>query len=205
MDRTGIIISDRITIGISACCMGSPVRYNAKGWDMLAGMGRERNDFKWCPVCPECAAGLGVPRDPIHLTGGDGSMVWRGETEVKNRHGRLVTEDVMFGALSCLKSLRRAGALAYVYMEGQPDEAFMDEFKAQALDILRKPSTTKRITNSLWKNYSYYRKRMGKTVEGINTPDFQRNITTIAKELVTMERKALDDQVLFGTSPVMYR
>jgi hypothetical protein len=46
---------------------------------------------------------------------------------------------------------------------------------------------------------------MGKTVEGINTPDFQRNITTIAKELVTMERKALDDQVLFGTSPVMYR
>lgn len=37
---------------------------------------------------------------------------------------------------------------------------------------------------------------MGKTVEGVNTPDFQRNITTIAKELVTMERKALDDQVL---------
>lgn len=306
MDRTGIIISDRITIGISACCMGSPVRYNAKGWDMLAGMGRERNDFKWCPVCPECAAGLGVPRDPIHLTGGDGSMVWRGETEVKNRHGRLVTDDLMYGSLSSQETLRRAGAVAYVYMdgsptcgvyrttlkstkrghppgifgsllldqgyflipaadlqsplrwwdwrrrllafywlknlqitgkaglydtwarlkflfqeldnpwaaqmgrrlagmEGQPDEAFVDDFKAQALDILRKPSTTKRITNSLWKNYSYYRKRMGKTVEGVNTPDFQRNITTIAKELVTMERKALDDQVLFGTSPVMYR
>ena len=233
-------------------------------------------------------------------------MVWRGETEVKNRHGRLVTDDLMYGSLSSQETLRRAGAVAYVYMdgsptcgvyrttlkstkrghppgifgsllldqgyflipaadlqsplrwwdwrrrllafywlknlqitgkaglydtwarlkflfqeldnpwaiqmgrrlagmEGQPDEACVDEFKTQALDILRKPSTTKRITNSLWKNYSYYRKRMGKTVEGINTPDFQRNITSIARELVTMERKALDDQVLFGTSPVMYR
>ena len=61
MDRTGVVVSQKIAIGVSACCMGSPVRYNAKGWDMLAGMGRERNDFKWCPVCPECAAGLGVP------------------------------------------------------------------------------------------------------------------------------------------------
>ena len=306
MDRAGIIISERITIGISACCMGSPVRYNGKGRDMLAVMGRERNDFKWCPVCPECMAGLGVPRDPIHLTGGDGAMVWRGEASVKNRHGRLVTDDVKFGAQSCLETLKRAGATAYVYMDGspscgvyrttlkstrrghppgifgsllldqgfflipaadlqsplkwwdwrrrllafhwlnnieitgksslydtwaslkflfqeldnawaadmgrtlagmagKPDAAFIAGFKAQAMDVLRRPSAANRITNSLWKHYSYYRKRLGKTVEGINTPDFQRNITAIAKELVTMERKALDDQVLFGTSPVMYR
>lgn len=63
----------------------------------------------------------------------------------------------------------------------------------------------KRITNSLWKNYSYYPKTMDKTVEGVNSPEFQRNITSIAKEQVTMERKALDDEVMFGTSPVMYR
>ncbi len=306
MDRAGIVISHRITIGISACCMGSPVRYNSKGWDMLAGIGRERNDFKWCPVCPECMAGLGVPRDPIHLTGGDGSMVWRDEAEVKNRHGRLVTDDVKFGAQSCLETLKRAGADAFVYMDGspscgvyrttlkstkrghppgifgsllldqgfflipaadlqsplkwwdwrrrflafhwlknleitgksglydawtslkflfqeldnawavqmgrslagmagKPEPAFIAGFKAQALDILRRPSTVRRITNSLWKNYSFFRKRLGKSVEGINTPDFQRNITTIAKELVTMERKALEDGVLFGTSPVIYR
>ena len=306
MDRKGIVISDRVAIGVSACCMGSPVRYNARGWDMLALMGREKNDFKWCPVCPECMAGLGVPREPIHLTGGDGSMVWRGETEVKNRRGQRVTDDVKFGALSCLETLKRAGVTAFVYMEGspscgvyhttlkstrrghppgifgsllldqgfflipaadlqsplkwwdwrrrllafywlknlpisgkaelydawarlkflfqeldqpwaaltgrklaamerKPDDAFISAFRAEALDILRKPSTVRRITNSLWKNYSHYRKALGKTVEGINSPEFQRNITTIAKELVTMERKALDDAVLFGTSPVMYR
>ena len=306
MDRKGIVISDRVAIGVSACCMGSPVRYNAKGWDMLALMGREKNDFKWCPVCPECMAGLGVPREPIHLTGGDGSMVWRGETEVKNRSGQRVTDDVKFGALSCLETLKRAGVTAFVYMEGspscgvyrttlkstrrghppgifgsllldqgfflipaadlqsplkwwdwrrrllafywlknlpisgkadlydawarlkflfqeldqpwaaltgrklaamerKPDEEFIKGFKEEALDILRKPSTVRRITNSLWKNSSHYRTAQGKTVEGINSPEFQRNITTIAKELVTMERKALDDAVLFGTSPVMYR
>ncbi|MHC1787634.1 MAG: DUF523 domain-containing protein [Christensenellales bacterium] len=306
MDRKNIVISDRIAIGVSACCMGSPVRYNAKGWDQLAVMGREKNDFKWCPVCPECMAGLGVPRDPIHLTGGDGSLVWTGGTEVKNRHGRLVTEDVKYGALSCLETLKRAGVTAFVYMEGSPscgvyrttlkdtrrghppgifgalllqqgfflipaadlqsplkwwdwrrrllafywlrglelkskndlyeawarlkflfqeldppfaqaagrklaalegapDSDFIAAFRAEALEVLRKPSTVKRITNSLWKNYAYYRKTVGKTVEGVNSPTFQRNITAIAKELVTMERKALDDEVLFGTSPVMYR
>jgi uncharacterized protein YbbK (DUF523 family) len=306
MEKKNIVISDRIVIGVSACCMGCPVRYNSKGWNMLSVMGREKNDFKWCPVCPECMAGLGVPREPIHLTGGDGAMVWSGETEVKNRRGRLVTDDVKFGALSCLETLKRAGVTAFVYMEGSPscgvyrttlkttrrghppgifghllleqgfflipaadlqsplkwwdwrrrllafhwlknlpigckselydtwsklkflfqeldlvwaqatgrklaalgpapDDTFIGEFRTEALEILRKPSTVKRITNSLWKNYSHYRKTLGKTVEGINSPEFQRNITSVAKELVTMERKALDDEVMFGTSPVLYR
>ncbi len=306
MDKKTVVISDRIAIGVSACCMGCPVRYNGKGWNLLAVMGRERNDFKWCPVCPESMAGLGVPREPIHLTGGDGAMVWTGGTEVKNRRGRLVTDDVKFGALSCLETLKRAGVTAFVYMDGSPtcgvyrttpkntrrghppgifgsllleqgfflipaadlqsplkwwdwrrrllafywlkhleisgkaelydawsklkflfqeldlpwaqatgrkltaldrapDADFIREFKTESLDLLRKPSTVKRITNSLWKNYSYYRKTLGKTVEGVNSPEFQRNITSIAKELVTMERKALDDEVMFGTSPVMYR
>jgi uncharacterized protein YbbK (DUF523 family) len=306
MDKKNIVISNRVAIGISACCMGCPVRYNGKGLDTLAAMGRERSDFQWCPVCPECMAGLGVPRDPIHLTGGDGAKVWTGEAAVKNRHGRLVTEDVKFGALSCLETLKRAGITAFVYMDGSPscgvyrttlkatkrgtppgifgslllsqgfflipaadmqsplkwwdwrrrllafywltnldinskaelydawsklkflfqeldtpwarakghelasldgapEAAYIQAFKTEALELLRKPSTVKRITNSLWKNYAHYRKTMGKTVEGINSPDFQRNITTIAKELTTMERKAVEDEVLFGTTPVLYR
>ncbi len=306
MDRTGVVISQRIAIGVSACCMGCPVRYNARGWDMLAGLGRERSDFKWCPVCPECMAGLGVPREPIRLSGGDGNAVWAGEAAVKNRHGRTVTQDVLFGANACLETLKRAGVSAFVYMDGsptcgvyrttlkstrrgqppgvfgslllregfflipaadvqsplrwwdwrrrllafrwlqdapiatkaelyaawatlkflfqeldapwaaqtgralatlqgQPGEAFIEGFRKAALGVLRRPSTARRITNSLWKNYSHYRKTQGKTVEGIQSPEFQRNVTTIARELVSMERRAMDEGVLFGTSPVMYR
>ena len=42
-------------------------------------------------------------------------------------------------------------------------------------------------------------------MDGVNSPEFKRNITSIAKELVLMERSAIDDEVLFGTSPVLYR
>ncbi|MFA6905462.1 MAG: DUF523 domain-containing protein, partial [Sphaerochaeta sp.] len=41
--------------------------------------------------------------------------------------------------------------------------------------------------------------------EEINSPDFKRNVTTIAKELSKMERTALEDDFLFGASPVIYR
>ncbi|HSN58888.1 MAG TPA: hypothetical protein VLR72_05445 [Clostridiaceae bacterium] len=63
----------------------------------------------------------------------------------------------------------------------------------------------KRIKNSLWKNYSYFRKSKGKSVDGINSPEFKRNVTTVAKELLMMERTSFEDDLLFGPSPVIYR
>lgn len=306
MDKQNIVIDEKVSIGISACCMGSPVRYNGKGIDMIKFIGREKSDFTWSPVCPECMAGLGVIRDPVHLSGGDGSMVWTGEAKVKNRKGHDITEEVKAGALACLETLKRAGAVAFVYMDGSPScgvyrttlkgerrgnppgifgslllenefflipandlqsplkwwdwrrrllafhwfksvpleskkdlydvwyklkflcqelddswarntgrsmanledssvEEFIGKFRTEIIEVLRKPSTTNRITNSLWKNYSHYRKIKGKTVEGINSPEFRRNVTTIAKEILLMERTALSDEVLFGTTPVIYR
>jgi uncharacterized protein YbbK (DUF523 family) len=306
MENKAVVISERIAIGISSCCMGCPVRYNAKGYDLLQGLGREKGDFKWCPVCPECMAGLGVPRDPIHISGGDGSIVWSGEAEVKNRRGVRVTEDVKDGAADCMRALKRAGAVAFVYMDGSPtcgvyrttlkdqkrgnppgvfgalllengfflipaadiqspikwwdwrrrlmafywlknlqienkdhlysawhklkflsqeldepwaremgrklaamgketDREFIEAFRKELLDLLRKPSNLRRIKNSLWKNYSYYRKAKGKSVEAINSPEFKRNVTAVAKELLLMERTSFEDELLFGSSPVIYR
>ena len=85
------------------------------------------------------------------------------------------------------------------------DPAFLERFKHEVVEVLRKPSTTKRITSSLWKHYSHYRKERGKTVAEINSPEFRRNMTTIAKELTRMERTAVEDSYLFGASPVIYR
>lgn len=305
-DTQQVVITEKIRIGISACSMGCPVRYDGKGSDILENLGRERTDFIWCPVCPESMAGLGVPRDPIHLSGGDGSSVWRAEARIKNRAGKDVTEDVLAGAVSCLEALHRAGVTAFVYRDGSPScgvyrttmknlkrgnppgvfgallleqgfflipaddlqsplkwwdwrrrllafhwlktvslqqlsdihavwyrlkflcqeldnewarsmgrtiasldkrlpEGFIETFRNDVLNLLRKPSTLKRITQSLWKNYAHYRKVSGKQVAEINSPTFQRNVTTIAKELTKMERTALEEGVLFGTSPVIYR
>ena len=306
MEKKNIVITDRITIGISACCMGSPVRYNAKGWDMLQNIGREKTDFKWCPVCPETMAGLGVPRDPIHMSGGDGHEVWRGEAKIKNRKGMDVTEDLMLGCISCLETLKRAGASAYIYMDGSPtcgvyrtslkkqkrgnppgifgaamleeelflipaadiqspikwwdarrrllafhwfkhlplktkddlyhswyilkflcqeidnefaremgrtlanlpkdvDEELIAKIRKDILEILRKPSSVKKITHSLWKSYSFVKKSQGMEVEEIHSPEFRRNVTAIAKELTLMERTAFENDLFFATSPVIYR
>jgi uncharacterized protein YbbK (DUF523 family) len=56
----------RLRIGISACLLGHPVRYDGthryQAWtedlDRLV---------EWVPVCPEVELGLGTPREPIHL------------------------------------------------------------------------------------------------------------------------------------------
>lgn len=306
MDKQTILVHERIAIGISACCMGCPVRYNAKGWDLTEGMGREKSDFKWNPVCPECMAGLGVPREPIRVTGGDGSMVWIGEAEVKNRRGFKVTEDVKAGALACMEALKRAHAIAFVYMDGSPtcgvyrttlksqrtghppgvfgsillengfflipandlqsplkwwdwkrrllafywlsklpietkndlydvwyrlkflcqelndtwaretgrtlaqmtddpDPLFIEKFRKDILDLLRKPSTTKKMTNALWRSYSYYKKAKGLSVDGIESDEFRKNVTKVAEEMLLLERTAIENEIMLGTTPVLYR
>jgi uncharacterized protein YbbK (DUF523 family)/uncharacterized protein YbgA (DUF1722 family) len=59
----------RIRIGISSCLLGEEVR-----WDG----GHKRNRFiaetlgkcfEWVPVCPELEVGMGIPREPVRLTG----------------------------------------------------------------------------------------------------------------------------------------
>src|SRR5207247_8443192 len=60
-------VSDRPRIGISACLLGEPVRYDAghkrDAWivEVLGPMG------EWVPVCPEVEAGFGTPRETMRL------------------------------------------------------------------------------------------------------------------------------------------
>lgn len=58
-----------VRIGISACLLGEPVRFDG-------GHRHERfltttvaPHVEWVPVCPEVAAGLGVPREAVRLVG----------------------------------------------------------------------------------------------------------------------------------------
>lgn len=113
------LITRRVPIGVSACVFRCPVRYNGKSFDALATMGRERQDFAFTPVCPECMAGLGVPRDPIHLTG-TGQEVLAGEARVKSRRGRDVTAEIVAGSRACLQALERAGVRAMIVKEASP-------------------------------------------------------------------------------------
>ncbi len=113
------VITNKVAIGVSACIYGCPVRYNGRAFDALRLLGRERADFAWTPVCPECLAGLGVPRMPIHLTG-TGQDVLAGDARVRDRRGRDVTERVVEGSRSAIEALERAGVEAFVAKESSP-------------------------------------------------------------------------------------
>jgi uncharacterized protein YbbK (DUF523 family) len=113
------ILTEKTAIGISACVYDCPVRYNGKAFDALGPLGREKADFVWTPVCPECLAGLGVPRLPIHLTG-TGQQVLAGSAKVLDRRGRDRTEDVLAGCEAAMAALERAGVEAFVVRESSP-------------------------------------------------------------------------------------
>lgn len=114
------ILEEKIRVGISACNAGARVRWNRAGWDRLDLLGREKSAFLWTPVCPEVMAGLGTPREPIRLAGGNGAAFWDGAATVKNRRGEDLGPLLREGAEACRAALRRAGVEAFVFMEGSP-------------------------------------------------------------------------------------
>lgn len=306
------LMTRRVPIGISACVFSCPVRYNGKAFDAVSVLGRERSDFFFTPVCPECMAGLGVPRAPIHLTG-TGQEVHAGQAKVRDRSGRVVTEQVIAGAHACLETLERAGVKAVIVKEASPtcgvykarvgrhrreqaqgsgvfgamllakgwflipdtaldnpllwwdwrrrlhawlwlsereltrsadlydawhvlkfviqelDRPFADEMgrrlaalpkrqpasdleaiRADILEVLRRPSTRQRIRQAMFKTY-VHAKKSGR-LDGVelhdlhvDSPEVRKNVTQIAEELRLLERVSFENDLLFGTSPVLYR
>lgn len=54
-------------VGISACLLGEPVRYDGGDKRDACIIDSLSDCFEWVPVCPEVGAGLGVPRSPVQL------------------------------------------------------------------------------------------------------------------------------------------
>jgi uncharacterized protein YbbK (DUF523 family) len=63
----------RPRVGISRCLLGDRVRYDGghKREPSLIEAAEAR--VEWVPVCPELEAGMGVPREPIHLVARHGA------------------------------------------------------------------------------------------------------------------------------------
>ncbi len=117
MDRE---LKEKIRIGISECNFGGQVRWNHIGWDRVARLERERNDYVWIPVCPEVLSGLGVPRHPMKLVVGTGDDFWQDKARMKNRKGQDVSANLRVGALNALEIVERSQAEAFAFMEGSP-------------------------------------------------------------------------------------
>jgi uncharacterized protein YbgA (DUF1722 family)/uncharacterized protein YbbK (DUF523 family) len=62
-------LPQRPKLGISACLLGDPVRYNGGHKASRLCSQSLAHYFDFVPLCPEVAIGLGIPRQPIRLVG----------------------------------------------------------------------------------------------------------------------------------------
>jgi uncharacterized protein YbbK (DUF523 family) len=109
-------VSDRPRLGISACLLGEPVRYNA---------GHKRDDWlvevlgplvEWVAVCPEVEAGFGTPRETMQLARTDAGRIALVTTDTH----RDVTETMRRFVNQRIDELALANLDGYVFKADSP-------------------------------------------------------------------------------------
>lgn len=107
---------------VSACLLGSPVRYN--GSDRLVDhrlIARWREQGRIVPLCPEVAAGFPTPRPPAEIEPGRfGKDVLAGNAGVLDDAGDDVTELFCLGAKIALETAVHQGCRFALLTDGSP-------------------------------------------------------------------------------------
>lgn len=108
-----------IPILVSACLAGCECRFDgaASTEDAIA---RLVADGRAVIVCPEEEGGLGTPRPPAEIVGGDGHDVLAGRAKVMTDRGEDVTEAYLRGAEKALVAARESGATTAVLKARSP-------------------------------------------------------------------------------------
>jgi len=104
---------------VSACLLGFPSAYDGSDHpepELLALAARG-----WVvPVCPEVAGGLGIPRPPAEIMGGDGGDVLDGRAQVLTVAGEDVTAAYLRGAEQALSATQRYAITTAILRERSP-------------------------------------------------------------------------------------
>jgi uncharacterized protein YbbK (DUF523 family) len=93
----------------SACLIGRKCRYDGESREN-AEIKKLYDEGKVKAVCPECLAGLKIPRCPSEITGGDGRDVLRGAARVTAQDGGDRTQEFLEGANKALEAAKECGA-----------------------------------------------------------------------------------------------
>lgn len=93
----------------SACLLGECVRHDAERLRItdqrIFQWGREK---RFVPICPECMAGMLVPREPIEIEPGKTAQdVLNGQARVFSKSGQDVTDDLLFGLQATVGMAKR--------------------------------------------------------------------------------------------------
>lgn len=104
---------------VSACLAGRACRFDGSS-NKDDRIGRLVAEGQAVLVCPEEAGGLGTPRPPAEIVGGDGHDVLAGRARVVTRDGADVTDAYLRGARAALDAARRTGAEVAVLKARSP-------------------------------------------------------------------------------------
>jgi len=109
----------RPSVVVSACLAGVPCRYNgrAKPDDEVIALVRSG---KAVAVCAEDLAGMGTPRSPAEIVGGDGHDVLDGTARVITIDGEDVTDAFIFGAETAAALAMQHGATEAILQANSP-------------------------------------------------------------------------------------
>lgn len=102
-------------VGISACLLGQPVRYDGRDKRAASILAHLGPHVEWVEVCPEIEAGLGVPREPMRLEQIAGA---RRLITIGTR--RDLTETLTRWAAARLEELARADLHGYILKARSP-------------------------------------------------------------------------------------
>ncbi len=94
---------------VSACLLGTACRYDGKACRSATSDSLEAGGVVLLPFCPEVAGGLGIPREPAEICGGDGYDVLAGRARVVNRAGVDVTANYVAGARAACRLCQKEG------------------------------------------------------------------------------------------------
>ncbi len=115
-------VAPPLRIGISACLMGVPVRFD--GRDAAVGDPRLQDWLKagrLVALCPEQLAGLGTPRPRAEIQGGQpGVAVLLGRAQALTEHGQVVTGAFLRGARTCRDRFEELGVRLAILKDGSP-------------------------------------------------------------------------------------
>jgi len=104
---------------ISACLAGRACRFDGSS-NQDDQVSRLVAEGRAVLVCPEVDGGLGTPRPPAELVGGDGSDVLAGRARVVTEQGRDVTGAYLEGARRALEACASSGARVAILKARSP-------------------------------------------------------------------------------------
>lgn len=104
-----------ITLGVSSCLLGEPVRYDGghkHDHYITDTLGRY---FRFLPVCPEIGCGLPVPREAMRLEGDPAAP------RLMTRGTRIdLTDKMLAFCTAAVKELEHADLCGFVFKKGSP-------------------------------------------------------------------------------------